>query len=112
MEQDHITDALVFELSKVDTVAIRARMVSHLRNIDEDLAKGVAKGLRLSPLPRAADAAQPTRQDLKASPALSILLNQPETFSGRKLGLLVSDGADAARFLTLCRNLRCWTRGE
>ncbi|HBP67753.1 MAG TPA: hypothetical protein DD717_05925, partial [Alcanivorax sp.] len=28
VEQDHITDALVFELSKVDTVAIRARMVS------------------------------------------------------------------------------------
>ncbi|HAD46405.1 MAG TPA: catalase HPII [Alcanivorax sp.] len=101
VEQDHITDALVFELSKVDTVAIRARMVSHLRNIDEDLAKGVAKGLRLSPLPRAADAARPTRQDLKASPALSILLNQPETFSGRKIGALVSDGADAALLTAL-----------
>ena len=101
VEQDHITDALVFELSKVDTVAIRARMVSHLRNIDEDLAKGVAKGLRLSPLPRAVDAARPTRQDLKASPALSILLNQPETFSGRKIGALVSDGADAALLTAL-----------
>ncbi len=101
VEQDHIADALVFELSKVDKVAIRERMVSHLRNIDEDLAKGVAKGLRLSPLPRPADAARPTRQDLKASPALSILLNQPETFSGRKLGVLVSDGADAALLTAL-----------
>lgn len=101
VEQAHIRDALVFELSKVETVAIRARMVAHLRNIDEDLAKGVAKGLRLSPLPRPVDAARPTRDDLKASPALSILLNQPETFSGRKIGVLVSDGADAALLTAL-----------
>lgn len=101
VEQDHIRDALVFELSKVDKVAIRELMVAHLRNIDGDLAKGVAKGLRVSPLPRPVDAARPTRDDLKASPALSILLNQPETFSGRKLGVLVSDGADAALLTAL-----------
>src|ERR1700691_4423722 len=39
VEQTHIEQALTFELSKVETPAIRARVVSHLRNIDEDLAR-------------------------------------------------------------------------
>ncbi len=38
IEQKHISDALVFELSKVERPDIRERMVSHLRNIDGDLA--------------------------------------------------------------------------
>ena len=47
VEQGHIADAFIFELSKVETPAIRARMVSHLLNVDEELAKKVADGLRL-----------------------------------------------------------------
>src|SRR5665811_903243 len=35
VEQQHIADALVFELSKVQTPSIRARMVGQLRNIDD-----------------------------------------------------------------------------
>jgi catalase len=95
VEQGHIAAALTFELSKVETPAIRARMVSHLRNIDEALGNKVANGLRLKELPEPAPAARPTRQDLKASPALSILLNGPESFAGRKVGALVTDGADS-----------------
>ena len=34
VEQQHIADAIVFELSKVETPAIRERMVAHLPNID------------------------------------------------------------------------------
>lgn len=95
-EQSHIADALVFELSKVERLAIRIRVVSHLLNIDKALATKVSDGLRLKELPAAADAALPTRQDLPASDALSILLNAPNTFEGRKLGILLTDGADAA----------------
>ncbi|MCK5745793.1 MAG: catalase, partial [Oricola sp.] len=40
-EQSHIADAFTFELSKVETEAIRARVVSHLRNVDDKLAKTV-----------------------------------------------------------------------
>ena len=40
----HIAAALTFELSKVETPAIRARMVSHLLNIDEALGRKVADG--------------------------------------------------------------------
>ena len=36
-EQAHIVSALVFELSKVETAAIRERMLSHLANIDDRL---------------------------------------------------------------------------
>ena len=37
----------------------------------------------------------PTRQDLDPSPALSIVERGPKRFEGRKLGILVADGADA-----------------
>ncbi len=95
-ERAHIAEALIFELSKVETPAIRARMVAHLLNIDDSLARNVADGLRLKDMPAAADAALPTRQDLKESPALSVILNGPGSFAGRKVGALVTDGADAA----------------
>jgi catalase len=94
-EQTHIAAALTFELSKVKIRAIRERMVSHLLNIDKTLADNVADKLGLQKMPKPADAAVPTRQDLDPSPALSIVENGPERFEGRKLGILVSDGSDA-----------------
>ncbi len=94
-EQTHIKNALVFELSRVERPAIRTRVVSHLMNIDPGLADGVAAGLGLKVLPEPAAAARPTRQDLPASDALSILKNPPPSLAGRKLGILLSDDADA-----------------
>jgi len=98
IEQKHICDALVFELSKCEREDIRARMVSRLLNVDETLAKTVANGLGLEKLPKPAPAAQPVRTDLPPSDPLSILKSQPKTFKGRKLGILMTDGADAALF--------------
>jgi catalase len=95
IEQTHIANALTFELSKVQAPAIRARMVAHLLNIDARLAEEVAKGLRLTSMPEPAKAARPTRQDLKPSRALSIVRNGPKSFAGRKVGVLVTDGANA-----------------
>lgn len=103
IEQKHIGDALVFELSKVDRVDIRARAVSHLRNIDEDLAATVADGLGLD-LPDAAKAAKPTL-DLPTSSALSIVANGPANFAGRKMGLLLTDGSSAELFNALTKAL-------
>ena len=94
-EQHHIAAALIFELSKVKTPVIRERVVSHLLNIDDTLASLVGTGLGLQTMPKAADAAMPTRQDLDGSAKLSIVENGPQRFEGRKLGILVSDGADA-----------------
>ena len=80
----------------METPAIRERMVAHLLNIDADLANTVAHGLGIKKLPKPAEAALPTREDLKPSPALSIIKNGPKRFEGRKLGILVTDGVDAA----------------
>jgi catalase len=101
IEQKHIGDALIFELSKVERPDIRARMVSHLLNIHPDLASTVAGGLGLTELPQAAQAARPTREDLPPSEALSIVKRGPDSFQGRKLGILVTEGADAGLFEAL-----------
>ncbi len=93
-EQTHIKDAFVFELSKVETPEIRARVMSHLVNVDKTLAQLVADGLGMA-LPKAAEPARKPITDLPPSPALSIIKNAPGSFKGRKLGILVSDGADA-----------------
>ncbi len=94
VEQRHIANSFVFELSKVETPAIRARMVANLGNVDADLAQSVAAGLGLAEVPEPSPAARETRTDLPESPALSMLANPPATLAGRKLGVLVTDGAD------------------
>jgi catalase len=96
IEQQHVVGGFVFELSKVERVDIRVRMVGNLRNVDEDLAERVAEGLGLRDLPDRSPAALTTRVDLEPSPALSIVANGPGAFRGRKVGVLVSDGVDAA----------------
>lgn len=95
IEQRHIADALTFELSKVERPEIRERVVSHLLNIDNGLAKEVADKLGLRALPKAAPSPVKTKSNLKKSPALSILLKGPNSFAGRKLGLFIADGSDA-----------------
>jgi len=103
IEQKHIGDALVFELSKVERVDIRARAVSHLRLIDEGLAATVADGLGLD-LPEPAKAAKPTLE-LSPSPKLSIVANGPNDFKGRKMGILLTDGSSAELFAGLTKAL-------
>jgi catalase len=93
VEQEHITDAFVFELGKCEIPEIRTRMLANLRNVDEGLASAVADGLGM-PLPSAAPAAVAPRDDLPTSPALSMTHLAPESFAGRKLGILVTDGTD------------------
>jgi catalase len=94
VEQGHIADGLIFELSKVETLAIRSRVVSHLPHIDQNLADKVAHGSGLRQMPERSAAARQPRSDLKASKALSIAMNGPTSFSGRKVGALVTDGVD------------------
>jgi catalase len=92
IEQAHIADALVFELSKVETPAIRERVVAHLPNIDVALAQKVAEGLGLDAVPAAHEPAVTPRPDLPPSDPLSILKNTLGSFKGRKLGMLMTDG--------------------
>jgi len=95
VEQRHIVDAFVFELSKCDRPEIRARMVAGLLNVDENLANQVADGLGLTDMPERLTPAREPVRDLAPSAPLSITSNGPGSFSGRKLGVLVTNGADA-----------------
>jgi catalase len=76
--------------------AIRERIVSHLMNVDEALAQNAADRLGIATMPEPAPAARPTRMDLKPSPALSIQSRAPDSFKGRVMGVLISDGFDGA----------------
>ena len=95
-EQAHLLASIVFELSKVETPAIRERTVSQLRNVDEDLARRVADGLGLLHLPPAAEAAARTL-DMKPSPALGLVAKSKSTLEGRCIAILVADGSDGAQ---------------
>ncbi len=92
-EQDHIVNALVFELSKVENPDIRKRVVSHLPHIDTVLANRVKAGLGIDEnIVPAEIAKEPV--DLPPSPALSILKNSLKSFEGRKVGIIVTDGVE------------------
>jgi C-terminal domain found in long catalases len=62
---------------------------------------GVPAGLGLAELPDPLPPAREPACDLAPSPALSILANGPRSFAGRKLGILVTDGADADKLAEL-----------
>ncbi|MFG6560527.1 catalase [Sulfitobacter sp. 1A15299] len=96
IEQQHIAAAYTFELSKCQEERIRLRMLSHLMNVHDDLAKQVAEGLGVTEMPEPAKPAREPITDLPPSDALSILKNAPNTFAGRKLGLFLTEGADAS----------------
>jgi catalase len=103
VERLHIAEAFTFELSKCEREEIRTRMVAGLRNVDQELAATVAEGLGLRDLPAATEpASEPL--DLPASPALSILGKGPHgtaSLAGRKIGVLVTNGADAETLAAL-----------
>lgn len=93
-ERAHIASALVFELSKVSIEAVRSRVLSRLRNVDESLAQRVAGGLAM-PLPaKAPPAREPV--DMPPSDALSIQKNARHTLAGRKVAILFDEGSDKA----------------
>ncbi|WP_201537511.1 catalase [Psychrobacter immobilis] len=90
-EQSHIASSYAFELGKVDTAHVRTRTLSHLRNIDEELASRVAKALGME-LPEPADAAAPV-QDMAISPAVRTIGVTPKSLKGRLVGILVAEGS-------------------
>ncbi len=93
-EQAHLASAIVFELSKVSLEHVRNRVMGNLRNVDEDLAKRIADGLGMALPDKTPAAAEPI--DLEPSPAVRLIGKYPDSLKGRKVGVLVTDGADGA----------------
>jgi catalase len=93
-EQNHIIAAFIFELSKVETEAVRLLMLGRLANVDESIAKRVAAGLGYEGPITKAPSHTSVRTDLPPSPMLSILAKFKPTLKGRMIGCLVADGTD------------------
>jgi len=92
-EQRHVANALTFELGKVETEAIRLRMLGHLQIIDRDLAETVASNLGAEgKAEEIAPAKQPV--NLELSPALRLYGKTKPTLQGRKVGVLLGAGFD------------------
>ena len=93
VEQQHIIDAISFELSNVARSYIRERVVDLLSYIDPKLAKGVADNLGIEltqeqlkrKLPRPVNG-------LKNDPALSLYAGKTFPIKSRKVALLVDHG--------------------
>ena len=94
-EQNHIVSAFIFELSKVETVAIRERMLGQLANVDMGIARRVADGLGMPGKIAKIATTVPAREDLPQSPALSILKKAKKSLEGRLIGCLIAEGSDS-----------------
>ena len=90
-EQAHIASALVFELSKVETLHVRQAMVGHLSAIEPSLAQRVAAGLGMDAVPPAPAA---KIREMEPSPAVQLIGKMKDTLEGRCVGILVADGSD------------------
>ena len=99
VEQQHMVEALQFELGKVSVPAVRLRMLSNLVNVDADLAKRVAMVLGV-PVPPASPRVGNKR--FERSPMLSMILRgNPKTVVGRKVAILAADGVDVAGLMAM-----------
>jgi len=108
-EKNHLVNALRFELGKVETVAIRERMVGLLTQVDKTLAAKVAEGLGMEvpsgpqlpmnhSVPADADpkAYESTKKKspVEKSEALSMANTAKDSIKSRQVAFLVADGVD------------------
>ena len=107
VEQAHIVRAFRFELTKVQVLPIRQRVVSQLANVDADLARKVAEGLGID-VPEPQPAVQPRnmKPEVKVSPSLSLMARPGDgSIRTRCIALLVADGVVGASLEELHRKL-------
>lgn len=107
-EQNHIIDALTFELGKLERPYIRARMVGLLAQVDKGLAAKVADGLGIAvqepeyplnhsiPADGDPDRYQPVsrKQSLTKSAALSMANTIKNSVDTRQVAILAANGVE------------------
>jgi catalase len=98
IEKAHILRAFRFELTKVQTPAVRERVVSMLANVDAEFAESLAEDLGMAmpkPMPKALKGT--TKPEVEVSLALSVF-SQPGDgrIQTRRVAILVADGVDGA----------------
>lgn len=106
-EQQHIKDAYSFELSKVQDVKIRQRVLERiLMPIDWDLANYVAKELGL--VESLVNMDDKREADIAVSENLSMAAFPSSDIKQRKIAVLVHDGANAASI----KAVKTWANNE
>lgn len=106
-EKQHIISALHFELGKVETKAIRQRMVDHLMNIDERLARETAKGIGIAGPSDVAKtlgekrAPQQGKRHVSESPTLSMENTRKDSIHSRRIAILAADGVDSTSLMAV-----------
>ena len=108
VEKTHIINGFRFELSRVQTPAIRERMVSGLRNVASELAEQVAAGLGMPTLPPAMPKAlaRAVKPEVNASSALSLFARPGNAgIRARRVGILVADGVNGDGLRSLAARL-------
>jgi len=103
-EKEHLIAAFQWELARIDSTAIRQRVVDNLAHVDMRLARKVAEPMGLGPPdPRAAAGRAGFREasgrlPLERSPSLSLEASPPATGSAmiatRRVAILVAHGVE------------------
>ena len=104
VEKSHIVGAFRFELTRVQTAAIRERMVSSLVNVSTELARAVSQGLGMTAVPAAMPKAtqQRIRPEVESSPALSLFARPGDgSIRTRRIAILVADGVAGGQLQAL-----------
>jgi catalase len=107
-ERAHIINAFRFELTRVQTPAIRERMVSGLMNVDREFAEAVATGLGMRPMPAPMPKVLETdvTPEVDTSPALSLMARPGDgSIKARRIAILVADGAESQSLEALAGEL-------
>jgi catalase len=108
VEKQHIVNAFRFELSRVQTPAIRERMVSGLMNVAAELAEPVAAGLgiRNLPAPMPKVMTRDVTPEVLVSKALSLFARPGDgSIRTRRVAILVADGCDGEALVALSNRL-------
>ena len=108
VEKKHIVSAFRFELSRVQTPAIRTRMVSGLMNVAPELGQSVAEGLGLPELPQAMPKVltKNVKPEVAASSALSLFARPgDQDIAGRRIAILVGEGVNTSVLRALADRL-------
>lgn len=109
-EQAHIAAAFRFELSKLTVPEIQLRVLSSLRNVSQELAGDVARGLGLElpeAMPRVLPQEQLAEPEVRYSPSLSLTaLPGDGGIRTRRIAILVADGARGKSVRSLCAALQ------
>jgi catalase len=108
VEKQHIINAFRFELSRVQTPAVRERMVSGLMNVAAELAEPVAAGLgmRTVPPPMPKVPMRDVVPEVSTSPALSLFARPGDgRIRTRRIAILVADGCEGAGLVALAARL-------